>query len=56
MRSFVQHQKIRSHTTEHSTTLKEKYDQIKQVMEQIKYLDHYRVICVNLQMLNVLLD
>ena len=36
MRSLAQHQKIRSHTTGHATNLKETYDQMKQVMEQIK--------------------
>ena len=32
--------KYASIPTGHSTTLKEKYDPIKKVMEKIKYLDH----------------
>ena len=40
MHSFAQNKQICFHTTEHSTTLKETHEPIKQVMEQIKYLDH----------------
>ena len=41
--------------TGHSTTLKEKYDPIKKVIEQIKYLDHNWVINVGLKMVNFIL-
>ena len=39
----------------HSTTLKEKHDSIKQVMEKINYSNHNWVICVDLKMVNFLL-
>ena len=39
----------------HSTTLKEKYDAIKSVLQHIKYDDHQWVICVDLKMANFLL-
>ena len=39
----------------HSTTLKEKYDPIKQVMKQITDVYHYWVIYVDLKMVNFLL-
>ena len=39
----------------HSTTLKEKHDSIKQVMEKINYSNHNWVICVELKMVNFLL-
>ena len=40
MRSFAQDQQIRFHTTGHLTTLRGTHDPLKQVMEQIKYLDY----------------
>ena len=39
----------------HSTTLKEKYDAIKNLLQHIKYKDHQWVICVDLKMVNFLL-
>jgi hypothetical protein len=39
----------------HSTTMKEKYDEIKLVLEKILYHDHKWVICVDLKMVNFLL-
>ena len=39
----------------HSTTLKEKYDAIKTVLQHIKYEHHQWVICVDLKMENFLL-
>ena len=39
----------------HSTTLKEKYDEIKQVLEKIAYDEHKWPICVDLKMVNFLL-
>ena len=39
----------------HSTTLKEKYDAIKTVLQHIKYEHHQWVICVDLKMVNFLL-
>ena len=39
----------------HSTTLKEKYDAIKSVLQHIKYNDHQWVICADLKMVNFLL-
>lgn len=39
----------------HSTTLKEKYEEIKFVLEKIKYHDHKWVICVDLKMVNFLM-
>ena len=39
----------------HSTTLKEKYEEIKFVLEKICYEDHKWVICVDLKMVNFLL-
>ena len=39
----------------HSTTLKEKYDAIKSVLQHIKYNDHQWVICVDIKMVNFLL-
>ena len=39
----------------HSTTLKEKYDAIKNVIQHINYDDHQWVICVDLKMVNFLL-
>ena len=36
----------------HSTTLKEKYDAIKSVLQHIKYNDHQWLICVDLKMVN----
>ena len=38
----------------YSATLKEKYDPIKQVMEQIKYVNDNWVICMDLKMVNFL--
>ena len=38
----------------HSTTLKEKYDAIKSVLQHIKYNDHQWVICVDLKLVNLL--
>ena len=55
MHCFAQHKQICFHTTERSTTLQETYEPIKQVMEQIKYLDHIWVICVDLQIINFLM-
>ena len=48
MRSFAQDQQIRVHATGHLSILKETYDPVKEVMEQIKYLDHKWVICMDL--------
>ena len=39
----------------HSSTLKEKHEFIKQVMERIKYTKHNWVICLDLKMVNFLL-
>ena len=39
----------------HSTTLKEKYEEIKMVLEKICYEQHKWVICVDLKMVNFLL-
>ena len=39
----------------HSTTLKEKYDEIKYVLEKISYYEHNWVICVDLKMVGCLL-
>ena len=39
----------------HSTTLKEKYDAIKTVLQYVNYDDHQWVICVDLKMVNFLL-
>ena len=39
----------------HSTTLKEKYDAIKTVLQHIKYEYRQWVICVDLEMVNLLL-
>ena len=40
----------------HSTTLKEKYDAIKTVLQHIKYEHHQWVICVDLKMVKFLLE
>ena len=39
----------------HSTTLKEKYDEVKFVLEKICYHEHKWAICVDLKMVNILL-
>ena len=39
----------------HSTTLKEKYEEVRFVLEKIKYSEHQWVICVDLKMVNFLL-
>ena len=39
----------------HSTTLKEKYETVKQVLECIKYYHHNWKICLGLKILNILL-
>ena len=39
----------------HSTTLKEKYEPIKEVLKSIKYEEHNWLICVDLKMVNFLL-
>ena len=39
----------------HSTTLKEKYDEIKLVLEKISYRQHQWIICVDLKMVGFLL-
>ena len=39
----------------HLTTLKGQYESVKQVMKQIKYIDHNWVICVDLKTVNFLL-
>ena len=39
----------------HSTTLKEKYDAIRSVLQHIKYNDQQWLICVDLKMMNFLL-
>ena len=39
----------------HSTLLKEKYNNIKQVLEKLNYCDHQWLICVDLKMVNFLL-
>ena len=39
----------------HSTTLKEKYEPIKEVLKSIKYEEHNWMICVDLKMVNFLL-
>lgn len=40
----------------HSTALKEKHDAIKQAMEQIDYIKHKWVLCIELKMLNFLFN
>ena len=40
----------------HSTTLREKYDAIKTVLQQITYEHYHWVICVDLKMVNFLSD
>ena len=37
----------------HSTTLKEKYDEIKFILEKISYRQHQWIICVDLKMVGV---
>ena len=39
----------------HSVTIKENYENIKVVLERLKYADHQWLICVNLKMVNFLL-
>lgn len=39
----------------HSTTLKEKYEAVKYVLEKIRYAQHQWLICVDLKMVNFLL-
>jgi len=39
----------------HSTTLKEKYNEIKSVLEKISYYEHNWIICVDLKMVGFLL-
>ena len=39
----------------HSTTLKEKYDAIKTLLQHIKYEHHQMVTCVDLKMVHFLL-